>query len=136
MKPWPSPDAAGPGTPPRQAGSGRPQRTRNVADGDDALLRRRHNYMPCPHCHATTRVRTSEQVSPTTKDLYFQCLNIDCGFTWKAQLAIVWGLSPSAIPNPDIEIPMAPASVTRKTYFPPPPDFDPDQIDMFDDPET
>lgn len=105
---------------------------RNIVDADDPHVRQRQNYMPCPHCHAPSRVRTSTQDMPTMRELYFQCLNVDCGFTWKAQLAIVWGLSPSAIPNPQIDIPMAPASVTRKTYFPPPPGYDAAQIDMFD----
>lgn len=105
---------------------------RNVVDPSDDNVRKRQNYMPCPHCHATSRVRTSETETPTVRNLYFQCLNVDCGFTWKAQLAVVWGLSPSAIPNPRLDIPMAPESVTRKTYFPPPPGYDPGTIDMFD----
>src|SRR3546814_19696216 len=58
-------------------------------------------------------------------------MNPDCGFTWKAQMAIVYGLSPSAIPNPQVDIPMAPPSVTRKTYFPPPPGYDPSTTDLF-----
>lgn len=106
--------------------------TRNIIDPDDDLVRKRQNYMPCPHCNAPSRVRSSEMETRTIRNLYVQCQNVDCGFTWKAQLAIVHGLSPSAIPNPGVDITMAPASLTRKTYFPPPDGFDPRQIDIFD----
>lgn len=107
---------------------------RNIVSGDDPNLRQRHSMIPCPHCHAPTLVRSSELVTPTSKDLYCLCLNPDCGATWKAQLSIVYMLSPSAMPRPGIDIPMAPASLTRKTYFPPPPGYDTATRDMFDDP--
>lgn len=109
-----------------------PSRKRNVYDPEDPNLRRRHNNLPCPHCNSVSLIRTSEQETPTTRNLYYICLNVDCGATWKAQLAIVHMLSPSAIPNPQVDIPMAPPSVTRKTYFPPPPGYDTSTIDMFD----
>ncbi|WP_411341187.1 ogr/Delta-like zinc finger family protein [Sphingopyxis sp. J-6] len=110
----------------------RNRKKRNVVTGDDPNLTRRHSLIPCPHCGAPSYIRTSEMVTPTSKDLFYLCLNTDCGFTWKAQIAIVYGLSPSAIPNPQIDIPMAPDSITRKTYFPPPPGYDTRTIDMFD----
>lgn len=107
-------------------------KTRNVVTGDDPNLRQRHSMIPCPHCHAPSYIRTSELVTPTTKDLFVLCMNPDCGFTWKAQMTIVYGLSPSAIPNPKVDIAPAPKDLIRKTYHPPPPGFDPDQIDLFD----
>src|SRR3546814_8619418 len=72
-------------------------RKRNIVAGDDPNLRQRHSMIPCPHCHAPSYIRTSEMVTPTSKDLFCLCMNPDCGFTWKAQMAIVYGLSPSAI---------------------------------------
>jgi len=110
-------------------------RKRNIVGGDDPNLRQRHSMIPCPHCHAPSYIRTSEMVTPTSKDLFCLCMNPDCGFTWKAQMSIVYGLSPSAIPNPQLDIPMAPPSVTRKTYFPPPPGYDTATLDMFDNDE-
>jgi len=87
----------------------------------------------CPICHDRARIRHSIRVTPTVIDYYVQCMNVDCGATWKAQMNIVYMLSPSAIDNPEIDIPMAPENVPRKTFPPPgtePPD--PRQIPMFD----
>lgn len=110
-------------------------RKRNIVAGDDPNLRQRHSMIACPHCNAPSVIRTSEMVTPTSKDLFCLCQNPDCGFTWKGQISIVYGLSPSAIPNPHVEIPMAPASLTRKTYFPPPSGYDTATIDMFENAE-
>ncbi|HEY9092054.1 ogr/Delta-like zinc finger family protein [Parasphingorhabdus sp.] len=87
----------------------------------------------CPICHDRARVRSSTMVTPTVRDLHIQCMNVDCGATWKSQMQVVYLLSPSAIENPDIDIPMAPAGVPRKTYLPPGEEApDPRQIPMFE----
>lgn len=88
----------------------------------------------CPHCNAPALIRTSEQVSRTVKHLLMICLNEDCGHTWKQETSPIYTLSPSAIPHPDVDIPMAPDDILRRRY--PEPGrkavHDPNQISVFD----
>ena len=62
----------------------------------------------CPHCQGTTRVRYSRQVIATARQLQLQCMEPGCGATYGAQLEITHGISPSAKPNPDVSLRMAP----------------------------
>ncbi len=62
----------------------------------------------CPHCSGATRVRSSRTVTPTYRQLYFQCSTIDCGHTFAAELSITHTIVPSARPNPDIHLRIAP----------------------------
>ena len=90
----------------------------------------------CPVCNGAARVRGSMRVTPTITDYWVQCMNVDCGLTWKSQMQIVYSLSPSAIENADVSIPEAPQGIARKTFRECPrgdPDLnDPRQIAMFD----
>lgn len=38
---------------------------------------------PCPLCGASSRVRTSRMLSPTTKETYYNCTNDDCCHQYK-----------------------------------------------------
>lgn len=106
-------------------------------EGEGLTTRMRKGFVQCPHCNAPATIRTSEWVNETVKDLYLICLNTDCGHTWKAQLAAVFTLSPSAIPNPQINLPMAPSDYVRRRYPESArepgndPGHDPRQIQMF-----
>lgn len=51
-------------------------------------------------------VRSSEQISALCRDLWYRCENDDCGAAYTAQLAIVKMTRASAIPNPDIVLPL------------------------------
>lgn len=62
----------------------------------------------CPHCKSKAATRTSREITPVYRELYLQCSNIDCGHTYKAALSVVATVSPSAMPDPRIVIPMAP----------------------------
>ena len=87
----------------------------------------------CPICNDRARVRDGDDVTPLVREYYFQCLNVDCGATWKSQMAILYLLSPSAIHNPDVNIPSAPEGTVRKIFPPPGTELpDPRQIPMFD----
>ena len=62
--------------------------------------------MICPHCEKNTlRVRSSKQPHPLLKILYFQCRDVDCGFTCQANLEIKHQISPPSLANPNINIP-------------------------------
>lgn len=58
----------------------------------------------CPHCKGTAKIRTSRAVSELTKDLYCQCQNVMCGHTFVAHVSAVRTISPSATPDPLVEL--------------------------------
>jgi hypothetical protein len=62
--------------------------------------------MICPHCGHKSRIRSSTQITPIYRDIYYLCQNIVCGFSWKASLTLVHGISPSACPRPELDLPM------------------------------
>lgn len=97
--------------------------------------RLRRSTLVCPVCNSDARIRDSEQVSPLVKDIWVMCNNADCGLTWKAQIAFVYVLSPSAIDHDHMDLPQPPANLARKTFpcGPPRQPPDPDQLTMFED---
>ena len=62
----------------------------------------------CPHCRWGLQLRTSRQLTPTFKELRFQCVNLDCSGSYVASLTIDRTIQPSASPNPSIKLPTAP----------------------------
>lgn len=64
--------------------------------------------MRCPHCKTPGDIRTSAEEAPTLRILYFNCRNPACGHTWRASLVYDFGLSPSAIPDPALDLPLNP----------------------------
>ncbi|MBL3601486.1 MAG: ogr/Delta-like zinc finger family protein [gamma proteobacterium endosymbiont of Lamellibrachia anaximandri] len=71
----------------------------------------------CPHCECLCVIRDSKQLSNTCREIKFQCQNIDCGFTFVSTLSADRTLSPSARPNPTINIPLS-ADVNRERIMP------------------
>ena len=72
----------------------------------------------CPHCETQAVVADSRKVTRLVRDIYFRCTNIHCGATFKSQLAVVSMISPSAIPNPDVRLPLVPAHRRRGKITP------------------
>ncbi len=60
----------------------------------------------CPHCGSPSRIRSSRAVTPLYRQLYCQCPNVDCGFTFGCEVNVTHGISPSAKPNPGIHLRM------------------------------
>ena len=58
----------------------------------------------CPHCGTRSVVRTSEFITPTFTRLYVQCGNLECGHTWRVDAESNVTISPSARPNPRVEM--------------------------------
>lgn len=52
--------------------------------------------------------RTSEMQHPLLQIVYFACKNIFCGATFIGRTEITHRTSPSAAPNPNLEIPFTP----------------------------
>ncbi|MDU7561416.1 MAG: ogr/Delta-like zinc finger family protein [Acinetobacter baumannii] len=63
----------------------------------------------CPHCGSPFPVRTSYFENPILKRLFLQCKNIECSFSAQAFIEIKYELSPSGVPNPEINLPSSPA---------------------------
>lgn len=53
----------------------------------------------CPVCDAKALTRTSEEITPVYRRLYYFCTNLECGMTWRAALVFEDVISPSAISN-------------------------------------
>lgn len=90
----------------------------------------------CPHCRSWGQRRSSREVTGQHRDIFYQCRNTMCGHTWKASLSYDYGLSPSAIPDPAVTLPLRPMPrevVMALLHKPPAPD--PDQPGLFDDSE-
>ncbi|WP_421865197.1 ogr/Delta-like zinc finger family protein [Motiliproteus sp.] len=69
--------------------------------------------MQCPHCQGPIRVRNSVAMHPLLRSTFLQCMNLACGATFRGQAEITHEISPPATPNPDINLPMAPAAIRR-----------------------
>jgi len=61
----------------------------------------------CPHCGSGAKVRSSKQLSALYREVYLTCNNIYCGHVFVCGLEALRTLSPSAIPNPEINLPLA-----------------------------
>ena len=62
------------------------------------------NCFLCPHCASKFYLRTSKLESPLFRVVYFQCSNIKCGFSARAEFAITHQVAPSANPNPLVNL--------------------------------
>lgn len=74
--------------------------TRRRVKGDCSRLK-------CPHCGSVCAIRDSGQVTLLTRESIYACSNPECGHTFVGLTEIVRTLSPSAIPNPAVELPLS-----------------------------
>lgn len=58
----------------------------------------------CPHCGTRSVIRTSEQITPTFTRFYVQCPDVECGHAWRVDAASNVTISPSAKPNPGVQM--------------------------------
>lgn len=61
----------------------------------------------CPHCGWASTIRTSVKLSALTRESMHACSNVECGHTFVAYTEIARTLSPSATPNPAINLPLS-----------------------------
>ena len=70
--------------------------------------------MKCPICAEPARVRTSRELTPFCRELKYQCQDVDCGFTFRAELVITHMISPSALPLHGLSLPaLKPGAMPR-----------------------
>ena len=62
----------------------------------------------CPHCTSRARAVKSREMTVTMREVTYQCTNVLCGHTYVAGLEVMRTLSPSAMPNPQVNIPLSP----------------------------
>lgn len=67
----------------------------------------------CPHCNSFAASRSSRQMSVTLREINYQCTNLQCGHTYVANLEVVRTLSPSAMPNHAIRLPISEQTAAR-----------------------
>lgn len=63
----------------------------------------------CPHCSTYARARSSDLLTPTYREVRFECTNDACGYIWVAGVEALRTLCPSDTPNPAIDIPIVTA---------------------------
>lgn len=63
--------------------------------------------MHCPHCRSVAIARSSNVLTVTSRDLFYQCSNVACGHTFRAVLEVNCTISPSATPDPRVVIPLS-----------------------------
>ena len=61
----------------------------------------------CPHCGGPSKIRSSKQITPSYAEQLRWCENPLCGHVWVDAIEAVRTLSPSAVPAPDINIPLS-----------------------------
>ena len=61
----------------------------------------------CPHCGAPSKIRSSQQITPSYAEQLRWCENPLCGHIWVDSIEAVRTLSPPAVPNPEINIPLS-----------------------------
>ncbi|MDR7101443.1 ogr/Delta-like zinc finger family protein [Croceicoccus sp. BE223] len=92
----------------------------------------RSGDLRCPHCRSTVLRRTSREITPTFRELFYICRNAACGHSFKASLSYEYGLSPSGIPDPALNLPMRPMERMPGETIPAPGALpDPNQLNLF-----
>lgn len=61
----------------------------------------------CPHCKATSEIRTSRMLSETLRESIYACTNPECGHTYVVRASADYTLSPSATPDPKVNMPLS-----------------------------
>lgn len=75
----------------------------------------------CPHCSSRMRIRTSEGRHVFLRVAYLQCMNEACGWSVRAEFEMTHELSPSGMPNPDVQLPTANRELRHAARNPDPP---------------
>ena len=61
----------------------------------------------CPHCGGPSKIRSSQQITPVYSEQLRTCENVLCGHVWIDGIEAVRTLSPSSVPNQEINIPFS-----------------------------
>lgn len=60
----------------------------------------------CPHCQGRMRTITSKRLSALVREIYVDCMNVDCSFRGVIQMGFVRTLVPSLTPSAEVRLPI------------------------------
>ena len=83
----------------------KPGRQRTSQQG--RRLRYEGTRFQCPHCKASSEIRTGRMVSDTMREAIYACTNVECGHTFVVLSEVARTLSPSATPDPTVNRPLS-----------------------------
>ncbi len=81
--------------------------TRERVSHQGRKLRYEGTRWPCPHCKASSEIRTSYMVSGTMRESFYQCTNVECGACFVVTAEATRQLNVGATPNPAVTIPLS-----------------------------
>lgn len=58
----------------------------------------------CPHCTAGMYIKSSRSVHALLRNIFLQCSNYECSFSAGGILEITHEISPSAIPDANVQL--------------------------------
>lgn len=90
--------------------------------------------MKCPHCGSNARARDSQRLGRLVQAARYACANLECGHTFIVQTEVLYTLSPSAVPDASLALPVRthrsqPRPKTRLAGEAPP-DHQPEQLQL------
>lgn len=87
----------------------------------------------CPYCKTPAHRRSSRLITPTHREIYYQCRFVMCGHTWHASESYDYGIVPSAITDVTVNLPQRPP--TRQQAMDALRERDTEQSELFEPPE-
>ena len=70
----------------------------------------------CPHCSSSARIRNSKTINALKRELFLQCTNEMCGFTFHGEFSVDRSISPSACSNKVIEKLLTQTDRSKRKY--------------------
>ena len=83
----------------------KPPRPRTSHQGRQ--LRYEGTRWACPHCRASSEIRTSRMVSNTMRESIYACTNVECGACFVVTAEATRQLNVGATPNPKVTVPLS-----------------------------
>lgn len=62
--------------------------------------------MKCPHCGQKARAHDSERLGRLVQAARYACSNLECGHTFMVETEVLYTLSPSAVPDESLTLPI------------------------------
>lgn len=89
--------------------------------------------MECPECGSRSFVRSSRSLSPTMRELMFQCRVVPCSASWIANLEVARMLSVGGVRNPNNPAPLSGRAELERLIAVATSNADPRQQNIFGD---
>lgn len=60
----------------------------------------------CPHCAGRAVVSTSRAATPTVREFWAGCKDLECGHTFAGRIEVIHSIRPSGKPNARVHLPV------------------------------